>query len=279
MISLNKQAGIWSNFPEDVRIHRSASVHEIPKIAGSFACESVSNKGVLPESCDDLPASGETPLILVVDDDQMICLLAQETLQAADFRVAIAADGIQALELFDHRKPDFVATIKDVLEETNLCADALKLEITESSLIDNNQHALATMNQLRELRVGHFIDDFGTGYSSFNYLRLFPFDVLIIHRSFISNMETNSEREEIVKTIIDPDHNLGMKVVAERSETNSVLTSLKNLPCEYAQGYSILEPMCAENVTIYIEKRDRKSLLHMNLTPNRNNNLLAQSRV
>lgn len=152
-------------------------------------------------------------------------------------------------------QPDFVSAIKEALEETELCAGALKIEITESSLIDNNKHALATMNALRDLGVGLSIDDFGTGYSSFNYLRLFPFDVLKIDRSFISNMEPGSEREEIVKTIINLAHNLGMQVVAEGSETRRVLTSLRNLPCEYAQGYSILEPMCAESVTSYIDRK------------------------
>jgi len=147
-----------------------------------------------------------------------------------------------------------VQSVREALRGANLEARYLKLEVTETALIENSERALQTMNALRDIGVQLVIDDFGTGYSSFNYLRRFPFDVLKIDQSFIQNLCANKENEDIVNTIITLAHNLGMDVVAEGSECRTTLDRLHTLPCEYAQGFSIVEPRTAEEMSIFLSR-------------------------
>jgi EAL domain-containing protein (putative c-di-GMP-specific phosphodiesterase class I) len=151
--------------------------------------------------------------------------------------------------------PGLVDYVAKTLQETRIPARCLKLEITESSLITNGQRAHQIMQSLKSFGVQLSIDDFGTGYSSFNYLHRFPFDVLKIDASFVSNFDQDSERQEIVRTIISLAHNLGLSVVAEGSETSSDLASLRKLPCQYAQGYSISKPVDGDNMTRFLSDR------------------------
>ncbi|MCP5150201.1 MAG: EAL domain-containing protein [Ectothiorhodospiraceae bacterium] len=145
-------------------------------------------------------------------------------------------------------QPDLLEVVADVIRTTRLPPQCLKLELTETSLIENKDRALSAMVALRELGIQISIDDFGTGYSSFNYLHRFPFDILKIDRSFISGIDDSPEREEIVRAIITLAHNLGLQVVAEGSETARDLARLRGLPCEYAQGFSISEPRASQDI-------------------------------
>ncbi len=158
-------------------------------------------------------------------------------------------------------QPDLVSVIQDLLYKTGLSPQSLKLEITESTIIENSSHALDTMNTLRGMGINLSIDDFGTGYSSFNYLRQFPFDALKIDRSFIQDMDQNADHFEIVKTIITLAHNMGMDVVAEGGEEIKTIEALKNLPCEFAQGYCFTEPKCAQEISKYIQQSNAPLLL------------------
>ena len=136
-----------------------------------------------------------------------------------------------------------------IIEESGLHPGFLKLEITETSLIKNSNHALQTMNALRERGIRLSIDDFGTGYSSFNYLHQFPFDELKIDRSFISELDNRSDKQQIVNAIVSLAHNLGMTVVAEGSASGAIYENLRAASCEYAQGFSIMEPRRADDIT------------------------------
>ena len=147
-------------------------------------------------------------------------------------------------------QPDLIERINAVLAETGLRPESLKIEITESAVMENAESAVEMLNQLKALGVQLSIDDFGTGYSSFNYLHRFPIDTLKIDRSFISRMDLQPENVEIVRTIIALAHNLGMKVVAEGIETPAQMNRLRDLDCEYGQGYYLARPMdsaAAEN--------------------------------
>lgn len=147
-------------------------------------------------------------------------------------------------------QPDLIERINAVLAETGLRPESLKIEITESAVMENAESAVEMLNQLKALGVQLSIDDFGTGYSSFNYLHRFPIDTLKIDRSFISRMDLQPENVEIVRTIIALAHNLGMKVVAEGIETPAQMNRLRDLGCEYGQGYYLARPMdsaAAEN--------------------------------
>lgn len=152
-------------------------------------------------------------------------------------------------------QPDLIERIEEVLRESQLKPRHLKLEVTESVVMENPEVAAVTLARLRELGVLLSIDDFGTGYSSLSYLNRFPLNILKIDRSFISTMSHAEENLQIVKTIVTLAGNLGMEVIAEGVETEEQLTQLKLLKCQYAQGYLFSEPMPAEQADLFILNR------------------------
>jgi diguanylate cyclase (GGDEF)-like protein/PAS domain S-box-containing protein len=147
-------------------------------------------------------------------------------------------------------QPDLIEYIDRVLEETHLDGSSLKLEITESVLIENSDSVTAMLVQLRARNIHLCIDDFGTGYSSLSYLHRFPTNTLKIDRSFVSRMggdfdlgKGGIDPTEIVRSIVTLSHNLGMDVVAEGVEEASQLSILKGLKCEFAQGFFFSKPV------------------------------------
>ncbi|MEM9486310.1 MAG: EAL domain-containing protein, partial [Cyanobacteria bacterium P01_F01_bin.116] len=136
-----------------------------------------------------------------------------------------------------------VENIQCIIQETSLQPDALKLELTESVVMDNVEVSIDGLLRLKALNVKLSIDDFGTGYSSLSYLHRFPVDILKVDRSFIIRMHEASENEAIVKTIIALSHNLSMNVVAEGIETAKQAEQLQALGCEYGQGYFFSKPV------------------------------------
>ncbi|MFN2453394.1 MAG: putative bifunctional diguanylate cyclase/phosphodiesterase [Pyrinomonadaceae bacterium] len=160
-------------------------------------------------------------------------------------------------------QPDLIEKTKAILYETKLDPCALKLEITESVVMENAEIASTMLTQLRALGAELSIDDFGTGYSSLSYLHRFPVNTLKIDRSFISRMGEEGENTEIVRTILTLASNLGMDVVAEGIETTSHLTQLKEMKCEYGQGYLFSKPVSAANAEIFLRaaKRAEASIL------------------
>jgi diguanylate cyclase (GGDEF)-like protein len=144
---------------------------------------------------------------------------------------------------------DLIQQIQNTLEQTGLNPTWLRLEITESVVMENAELATNTLLQLRKLGVHLSIDDFGTGYSSLSYLHRFPVNTLKIDRSFIGRMAQGDENSEIVRTICTLANNLGMEVVAEGVETREQLELLRSLKCEYGQGYLFSRPVDAEAAT------------------------------
>ncbi len=142
---------------------------------------------------------------------------------------------------------NLVEKVEQILRETDLRAECLRLEITESHLMQKYDNAFETVNQLRNLGVKISIDDFGTGYSNLSYLHQMPVNFLKIDRSFINGMEENNENYEIVRTILALANNLGFDVIAEGIETENQAETLKLLNCEYGQGYFFSKPVTAEN--------------------------------
>ncbi|WP_044871338.1 EAL domain-containing protein [Pseudomonas sp. LFM046] len=131
------------------------------------------------------------------------------------------------------------------LEESGVSRHSLKLEITESAIMNDADNAKLLLDRLKELDVQLSIDDFGTGYSSLSYLHRFPFDVLKIDRSFVGKMDLDRQGLEIVRTIIALAQVLELKVVAEGVETPSQLELLRQLGCHYGQGYLFAKPLNA----------------------------------
>lgn len=133
--------------------------------------------------------------------------------------------------------------IRQVMQETRVDPHSLKLEMTESMVMENFDTAIEMLLQLRELGIELSIDDFGTGYSSLSYLHRFPISTLKIDRSFVSSMNDHNENAEIVRTIVMLARSLKMNVVAEGVETKDQLTQLALLECEYGQGYYFSKPL------------------------------------
>ncbi|MGF1481810.1 MAG: EAL domain-containing protein [Cyanophyceae cyanobacterium] len=146
-----------------------------------------------------------------------------------------------SVKQFQH--PNLVAKVTQILQETNILPHRLKLEITESVLIENAQSAAVTFLKLKALGVQLCMDDFGTGYSSLSYLHYFPFNNLKIDRSFIHNLKNSQKNAEIVQAIVSLASALEMTVTAEGIETHEQLTSLETLPCEFGQGYLFAKPV------------------------------------
>lgn len=139
--------------------------------------------------------------------------------------------------------PDLVAQVQKIIRETGINVKSLKLEITESAVMENAESAITMLKQLRELGVQLSIDDFGTGYSSLSYLHRFPINTLKIDRSFVGRMEAGSENGEIVRTIIALAQALKLDVIAEGIESIHQLHQLRVLGCEYGQGYLFSRPV------------------------------------
>ncbi len=144
---------------------------------------------------------------------------------------------------------NLIDQIVDVLEETGLAPSRLRLELTESTLMEHNRPVPEKLKRLRDLQIQLHIDDFGTGYSSLNYLQQLPADVLKIDRSFIRRMHDHNGASEIVGTIIDLARSLGMNVAAEGLETANELAHLRNLRCGFGQGYFFAEPLDRERAS------------------------------
>jgi diguanylate cyclase (GGDEF)-like protein/PAS domain S-box-containing protein len=142
----------------------------------------------------------------------------------------------------------FASQIEALLQQLELPPDALKLELTESSIMTDPAAAIALLAQIKSLGIRLAIDDFGTGYSSLSYLQRFPLDTLKIDRSFTSAMGNGGKEESmIVRTIMPLAHNLGLDVVAEGVETNEQVNLLKELRCKYAQGFFFSRPIHADD--------------------------------
>jgi len=147
---------------------------------------------------------------------------------------------------FDH--PDLVEQIKDVLDETRFDPTCLKLEITETAVMENAETAISMLKSIKELGVKISIDDFGTGYSSLSYLHKFPIDTLKIDRSFVNSIDDGSENEEIVRTIVALAKALNLTVVAEGIENVNQFQYLSMLGCESGQGYLFSRPLPATEI-------------------------------
>jgi diguanylate cyclase (GGDEF)-like protein len=173
----------------------------------------------------------------------------QRSLSDRDLIISVNLSAKQLMQ------PDLIERIAEVLHESQLKPWHLKLEVTESVVMDNPEVAAVTLAKLRALGVLLSIDDFGTGYSSLSYLNRFPLDILKIDRSFISTMNQSDENLQIVKTIVTLAGNLGMEVIAEGVETEEQLNQLRLLKCEYAQGFLFSEAMNAAQADLFILNR------------------------
>jgi len=151
-------------------------------------------------------------------------------------------------------QPELFENTMQIIQATDYPVDLLRLEVTESVLIDNFESARELLEQYSEAGIKILLDDFGTGYSSLSYLHQFPINVLKVDRSFVSEMEKREENMAIIKTIKTLASSLNMEVVAEGIETEEQLTILNAIDFEYGQGYFFSKPIPADEVMFYLQQ-------------------------
>ncbi len=199
--------------------------------------------------------------IPLAEETGLIIPIGQWVLQQACYQLKVWQEQFPQLEKLtmsvnlsvkQFSQVDLIPRIDQILSDLDLPGHDLKLEITESALMNNFERTRELLLQLKSRQIQLCIDDFGTGYSSLSYLHQFPVDILKIDRSFVRRLEGSNKNDEIVRTIIALSHNMSIAAIAEGIETSQQLAQLRNYRCEYGQGYFFDRPLDALAATDFI---------------------------
>lgn len=207
------------------------------KITGFEALVRWQLPGKFISPAEFIPLAEETGLIIPLGEWILKEACRQLKIWQEQFKLQSALSLSVNLSSQQFSQPDLTERVEQILKETKLDGSNLKLEITETMAMQDVEKTIASILRLKALNLRFSIDDFGTGYSSLSYLHRFPVDRLKVDRSFVSRMEDSSENLAIVQTVIMLSHKLGMDVVAEGVEKVSQMEILRDLGCEYVQGY------------------------------------------
>jgi diguanylate cyclase (GGDEF)-like protein len=192
-----------------------------------------------------IPIAEESDLIILLGR----WILRQSCRQMAEWHKKLASHPPLTINVYVSPRqlgdPRLIEDVEFALAESGLNPDSLSLEVTESSLMENTEQTAATLNRLKAMNIRLEIDDFGTGYSSLSYLRRLPFDMLKIDRSFVNELNAGSGGLDIVKAIIEMAHSLRLQVIAEGVETEEQMYLLRQLGCNYVQGFLFSKPVPA----------------------------------
>ncbi len=212
-------------------------------------------KGLLAPG-EFIPVAEETGLIVPLGEwilreaCQQLYDWQQAGATRADLSMSVNLSGKQL------REPDLLSRIDQILAETALEGRYLRLELTESVLIGDEETVLPMLHSLRNRHIQLSIDDFGTGYSSLSYLLRFPIDHLKIDRSFINRMTIDSENYEIVRAIATLANSIGIEAIAEGIEDPQQVDQLKILGCQFGQGYLFARPLATEQALLMLLGKD-----------------------
>jgi EAL domain-containing protein (putative c-di-GMP-specific phosphodiesterase class I) len=182
-----------------------------------------------------IPVAEETGLIIPLGDKllRIACRQFQRWQTSLGSRVMLSVN----LSVRQLGAPGLVTAIRSAIDETGMNPTLLQLEITETGLMQNVEHAQQILHQLAQMGIRLSIDDFGTGYSSLSYLKTLPIHKLKIDRSFVRDVAVDSDDASIVTAIIGMAHNLGLKVISEGVETEEQMAFLKQNGCDEGQGF------------------------------------------
>ena len=182
-----------------------------------------------------IPLTEETGLIVAMGEWILRAACREAASWPKELKISVNLSPVQC------RGDDIVRLVHEILIETGLNPGRLELEITEGVLIDDFSRAVSILRRLKALGVGIALDDFGTGYSSMSYLQAFPFDMIKIDRSFISNLD-RAQSKAILRGVIALARGLELPVTAEGVETEAQLDVLAQAGCDFAQGYLLGRP-------------------------------------
>lgn len=211
-----------------------------------------SQKGFISPA-DFIPITEETGLIVGLGEWVLLQAAKQSVIWHNTFKdlsltISVNLSGKQLIEA------NLLDRIDKILETTNVNPRSLKLEVTETILMDNFDYAQHILREIQARNINISLDDFGTGYSSLSYLHILPLNTLKIDRSFVTPIETNPEKSAIVKAIVTLAHNLSLDVIAEGIETQTQADVLKNIGCDYGQGYLYSKPVNTEDAELIIRE-------------------------
>ena len=210
-----------------------------------------------------IPLAEETGTIVPIGEWVLrnACTVAQKWQQQGFDDLFVAVN----LSARQFREVDLVDRVKSILASTGLKPQLLKLEVTESGVMEDPEGAIIKMRQLRQLGIRFSIDDFGTGYSSLSYLKKFPIDTLKIDRSFVCDSTKNRDDQEIIKTIIAMAQNLNIDTVAEGVETTEQKDFLCQEGCRIMQGYYFGRPMPEIEFEQILQENKRRPVSDKNI--------------
>jgi len=201
-----------------------------------------------------IPLAEDSGLILPLGNWVLETACTQLALWAKDIRFAHLTLGVN-VSARQFRQPDFVPYVVDLIAYTGVNPRRLKLELTESLLVDDIEETTTKMMSLRAHGVGFSLDDFGTGYSSLSYLKRLPLEQLKIDQSFVRDLMTDPNDAAIALAVITLGHSLGLKVIAEGVETQDQRDHLHAQGCDAYQGYHLGRPMPLDAFEIFVTSR------------------------
>ncbi len=204
-----------------------------------------------------IPIAEETGLIVSIGEWVLREACSAAALWPSEPRVAVNLSPVQ----FKNKR--LFETVQAILAETGLPPTRLELEITESLLLNDNEHTLQTLHRMRAIGIRISMDDFGTGYSSLSYLRAFPFDKIKIDRSFMRDLDKRGDSLAIIKAVIGLGHSLGMSTTAEGVETDEQLRAVREQACDEVQGFLFSRPLEPADVLTLLANEKQKPKLRV----------------
>ncbi|MGQ0714457.1 MAG: putative bifunctional diguanylate cyclase/phosphodiesterase [Gemmatimonadaceae bacterium] len=204
-------------------------------------------QGIVPP-LEFIPLAEETGLIIPIGSFVLTEACRQLQVWRQRFSRSTPLSMSVNLSVREFTQRSFVGHVEETIRASGIDPRLLRLEITESIAIEDKQRTLEMLAALRQLGVRIYLDDFGIGYSSLGYLHQWPLDAIKIDRTFVTRMHTEPTHLQLVRTVRALASNIGVAAVAEGVETEAQLTTLREIGCEYAQGYLFSKPVPSDEI-------------------------------